>query len=143
MSGTIIKGSISSIPTELLKEKRRNEYMWEELEIGDYKVFDTSEDFNKVRSSYTNFSKPNKHRGALTFRSRVIATGGPNGDQKVLEVYRLPNPVDNTASVNAVGTSNLASAEVQETEITSTATETVSEIPAEINPPNFKANKRK
>lgn len=131
MSATLIKGNISSIPAELLVNKVRSSYNWDEMDIGDCKVFDNPDDFQKIRSSFTNYATKSKKNSNLQFKGRVIATGGPNGDKKVLEVYRLPD----RASTVAQPESQQVTAEVQQPE------NTVSELP-EIDPPEFKKNKK-
>lgn len=118
---TIVKGNVSEIPAELLTTKKREHYDWENLEIGDHAEFTDPDQFTKVRSSITNFAKGSKERSKRNYKTRVIMTGGPNGDQKTLEVWRLPDPVI------------ASTAEVQPT---------ISEIPTEIDPPDFKGKKK-
>lgn len=125
----IVKGNVSEIPAELLNTKTREHYDWENLEIGDHAEFTDPDQFTKVRSSITNFAKGSKERSKRNYKTRVIMTGGPNGDQKTLEVWRLPDPV--IASI------------AEATQEQPTVQPTISEIPGEIDPPNFKNNKKK
>lgn len=126
----IVKGNVSEIPAELLTTKKREHYDWENLEIGDHAEFTDPNQFTKVRSSVTNFAKGSKERAPRVYKTRVITTGGPNADKKIMEVWRLPDPVvASTAEVQV----ETATAEVQPT---------ISEFPTEIDPPNFKGKKK-
>lgn len=127
----IVKGNVSEIPAELLNTKTREHYDWENLEIGDHAEFTDPDQFTKVRSSINNFAKGSKERSKRNYKTRVIMTGGPNGDQKTLEVWRLPDPVI------------ASNAEVQVETTTAEVQPTISEIPGEIDPPDFKGKKNK
>lgn len=140
MTAKLIKGNISSIPAELLVSRVRNNYNWDEMEIGDCKVFDTVDDFSRIRSSYNAFAVGTKERGKRHFKSRIITTGGPNNDQKVMEVYRLPDPTSTVAETEP--TSTVAETDTV-TDITITETVGITEIPSEIDPPMFYDSKKK
>ncbi len=143
MTAKLIKGNISSIPAELLVSRVRNTYNWDEMEVGDCKVFDTVDDFSRIRSSYNAFAVGTKERGKRHFKSRIITTGGPNNDQKVMEVYRLPDPT--VAIVETAAETSEPTSTVAETDTVTAITETfgITEIPSEINPPMFDDSKKK
>lgn len=98
----IIKGSAATIPAELLNRKARDHYEWEGLEIGSHAVFTDEEDFAKIRSASTSFSKGTKSRPPrllltrtvdLTKDDRLVLKADGKTPVQVLEVWRLPDPV--------------------------------------------------
>lgn len=120
----IVKGSVTSIPAELLNKKGRGSaaaYEFDKLEVGDHYVFDTDKaTVAKVRSAYTNYAK--KHDVKLI---GTMITNKEIGQEqtKEFQVWRLPDPVK-------VVTEAVATATME----TVPATE---EVPSEVEPPIF------
>lgn len=98
---TLVKGSVTAIPAELLNKSERGSYDWGKLDVGDHYVFPNDEEvIKKVRSSYTAFSsgtKGGKNKPAREARKFMgtVATIKEEGKPEVKEfhVWRLPNPV--------------------------------------------------
>lgn len=96
LSQGIIKGSVDSIPSDL--GRARNQYNWDEFEVGDHKEF-TIEEAPSARSSATSFARGTKDRPARNFASRTVEKTAPNGKKvKVVEIWRLPDPVVGSAA---------------------------------------------
>jgi len=94
MAKTVVKFDVkkgSEIPAELLNKtsKERKSYNWADLEVGDHIEVSDETEFARLRSAATNFSKGNKERGPRNFSTRTVSVG----DKKIMEIWRLPDPV--------------------------------------------------
>lgn len=93
----IIKGSLEDIPSNL--GRSRNQYNWDEFEVGDHKEFSIA-DAPSARSSATSFARGTKDRPARNFASRTVEKPVNGKKTKVVEIWRLPDPVVGSAANN-------------------------------------------
>lgn len=95
LSQGIIKGSLKDIPANL--GRARNQYNWDEFEVGDHKEF-SIEDAPSARSSATSFARGTKDRAPRNFASRTVEKTVNGKKVKVVEIWRLADPVTASAA---------------------------------------------
>lgn len=95
LSQGIIKGSLDDIPSDI--GRARNQYNWDEFDVGDHKEF-TVEEAPSARSSATSFARGTKDRAPRNFASRTVEKTVNGKKTKVVEIWRLPDPVVGSAA---------------------------------------------